>query len=160
MEKLFKCFFIESYEVSNDTVMIRLQKDTYGRHFNIIWKTFPACANHNFTFPTWGPLNGATQTKPLTYVCVSRPRYVNMSRYSGRYIFGLSSAHPGCKLYVKNYVHLACGIICLLYHTISTNQYFCNKWYYKDGYAVWCYRTSSNENRQNQSTTYDQLDND
>ena len=27
-EKLFKCLFIESYEVINDTVMIRLQKDT------------------------------------------------------------------------------------------------------------------------------------
>ena len=38
MEKLFKCLFIESYEVSNDTVMIRLQKDTYSRHFNLIWR--------------------------------------------------------------------------------------------------------------------------
>ena len=28
-----KCLFIESNEVSNDTVMIRLQKDTYSRDF-------------------------------------------------------------------------------------------------------------------------------
>ena len=34
-EKLFKCLFIESYEVSNATVMICLQKDTYGRGFNL-----------------------------------------------------------------------------------------------------------------------------
>ena len=33
--KIFKCLVIESYEVSNDTVMIRLQKDTYGRGFNL-----------------------------------------------------------------------------------------------------------------------------
>ena len=31
----FKCLFIERYEVSNDTVMVRLQKDTYGRDFNL-----------------------------------------------------------------------------------------------------------------------------
>ena len=29
------CLFIESYEVNNETVMIRLQKDTYGRDFNL-----------------------------------------------------------------------------------------------------------------------------
>ena len=34
-KKLFKCLFIESYGVSNDTVMIRLQKDTYGIDFNL-----------------------------------------------------------------------------------------------------------------------------
>ena len=33
--KVIWVFFIESYEVSNDTVMIRLQKDTYGRDFNL-----------------------------------------------------------------------------------------------------------------------------
>ena len=41
-EKLFKCLFIESYEVSNDTVIIRLQKDTYGRDFNL------ECVVHTF----------------------------------------------------------------------------------------------------------------
>ena len=29
------CLFIESYEVSNDAVMNRLQKDTFGRDFNL-----------------------------------------------------------------------------------------------------------------------------
>ena len=50
----FKCLFIESYEVSNDTVMIRLQKDTYDRDFNLesggayiryVWSRYLACTD-------------------------------------------------------------------------------------------------------------------
>ena len=46
----FKCIFIKSYEVSNDTVMNRLQIDTYGRYFDLesglrmrreCWERFP-----------------------------------------------------------------------------------------------------------------------
>ena len=35
-KNLFKCFLIESNEVSNDTVMIRLRKGTYSRYF--LWR--------------------------------------------------------------------------------------------------------------------------
>ena len=51
-EKLFMCLFIESYEVSNDTVMIRLQKDTYGRDFNLESASLIAW-DHSSLILTW-----------------------------------------------------------------------------------------------------------
>ena len=50
-ENLSRCLFIESNEVSSETVMIRLQKDTYSRDF--LWRVAKGQGRHQSHDPIY-----------------------------------------------------------------------------------------------------------